>query len=240
MHRNIGVVLPAGGVGARFGADVPKQLLQIDGLALWVHAIQRFLNHERIVQIVLVCPKDFLAHFKSQLTEHFAAYFEMDSPKTPRIDLVVGGAERWQSVRCGVLALQANVKSVLIHDVARPFLPPEILNECIDVVEDRGACLVAKPVVDTVKVVQGGIVTGTLDRNTIWLAQTPQAFRVMDLKAAYDRFHAEGEGNPTDEATLMEWFGIQVPVIPGSELNDKITKPADLDRLSELWARSQI
>jgi 2-C-methyl-D-erythritol 4-phosphate cytidylyltransferase len=231
-------VLPAGGVGARFGAEVPKQLLTVQGQPLWVHAVQKFLDHSEIEAIVLVCPADWWNHFDQEMSERWPSAYASQNPQgDSRLILVVGGAERWMSVRNGVMALPPFVESVLVHDVARPFLPKDVLDGCLQMVREQGACLVAKPVYDTVKIVEDGVVQSTMDRRKVWLAQTPQAFRVLDLHQAYEWIRSQENFHPTDEASLMESCGFRVPIYAGSELNDKVTTPMDLERLSALLQR---
>ncbi len=211
------VVLPAGGLGKRMGGNVPKQMLELGGRPIWRHSVETFLAHPGINQVVLVVPADWRSHFEEELAGE-------------DVTIVEGGLERWESVRNGIAALDADIRWVLVHDVARPFISEEI----IDAVLDRthwGANIVAKPVVDTVKIVANGVIEKTVDRSQVWLAQTPQSCEVSVLKACYERMKNEVlPFIPTDEASILEHFGVPVSIVPGNTWNDKITSPEDMER----------
>ena len=144
--------------------------------------------------------------------------------------IVVGGAERWQSVENGVNALTSNAEFVLVHDVARPFISKEIILDVCKTLVEKGSCLVAKPAVDTIKIAKDGRVQQTIDRNTVWMAQTPQAASIALLKKLYGRIAAETlDFTPTDEASILEYFGESVYIVKGNNLNDKLTTPEDFE-----------
>jgi len=211
------VVLPAGGLGKRMGGNVPKQMMELGGRPIWRHSLETFLEHPGIRQVVLVVPADWYNHFEQEL-------------QGEDVTLVVGGEERWQSVRNGVEALDADIQWVLVHDVARPFISNQIVDAVLARVRD-GACIVAKPVSDTVKVVHNGVIESTIDRALVWLAQTPQACDVAVLKDCYARMANEIlPFVPTDEASVLERFQIPVGVVPGNSWNDKVTTPEDMER----------
>lgn len=218
MNR-IGVVLPAGGVGSRMGAGKPKQLLEIDGKEIWKYSLEVFDSHELVDEIVIVCHSSLLDYFSSEVT-------------SSKVSFVEGGAERWQSVENGVKRLSSQVDSVLVHDVARPFLSSSIVTQCIEQLNKGVGCMVAKPCVDTVKWVVEGQVEKTIDRSQVWLAQTPQCFPVAKMKAWYKELNGGIEGFvPTDEASIAERFGERVSIVEGGSLNDKVTLPEDLVRM---------
>lgn len=221
-------VLPAGGLGKRMGATVPKQLLTLQGKPLYFHSLETFLSIDKIVEVILVVPEDWVSHFERELSEESGFLKEFRA----KLKIVIGGKERWQSVREGVLAIN-KASYVLVHDVARPFVSKECILESCRVLETQGACIVARPVSDTVKVVQAGLVQRTLDRNLVWLAQTPQSCEVALLKSLYQTIEESPLGfTPTDEASILEYFKIPVHVIPGDTLNDKVTTPKDWERFS--------
>ena len=227
----IGVVLPAGGVGARMGGDKPKQFLEIQGRPIYRHALDVFLEHPLISEIVFVCGADWLAHFSDEFK---------DLP----IKVVVGGKERWNSVYNGLQALSDDVKSVMVHDVARPFLPQSLLESCISELQADRSFVVALKAVDTIKrsrtasqvnkslnsnVITSSIVDETLNRDEIWLAQTPQGSSKQLLIDCFDSM-SQTDQNPTDEASVLEACGIDVHLIEGSSWNDKLTTPEDLSK----------
>lgn len=219
IMNKVGVVLPAGGIGSRMGAGKPKQLLEIDGKEIWKYSLEVFESHDLVDEIVIVCHESLLEYFKSEV-------------HSSKVSFVVGGAERWQSVENGVNQLSSDIDSVLVHDVARPFLSAEIITQCVESLKAGLGCMVAKPCVDTVKWVVSGVVEKTIDRNQVWLAQTPQCFPVHKMKKWYCELNKESGGFvPTDEASIAEKFGEGVAIIEGNSLNDKVTLPEDLVRM---------
>ncbi len=219
-------VLPAGGLGKRMGSKLPKQLLPLGGKPVYRHSLETFAKIPSISEVVLAVPADWKPRFEEEL---------QDFPKKEKLKIAVGGEERWLSVKNGIEALSAEVDAALVHDVARPFVSTELILQVMQSVEEKGASIVAKPSVDTVKVVRDGRVVRTVPRETIYLAQTPQAAEVSLFKELYQRL-AEEPPNflPTDEASLFEHFGIPVHIVPGNSLNDKLTTPADLEVLGAL------
>jgi 2-C-methyl-D-erythritol 4-phosphate cytidylyltransferase len=219
IMNKVGVVLPAGGIGSRMGAEKPKQLLEIAGKEIWKYALDVFETHELIDEIVIVCHESLFAYFKSEV-------------KSSKVSLVQGGKERWQSVENGVNELSSEIDFVMVHDVARPFLSKNIVTNCIDRLKEGQSCMVAKPCVDTVKWVVNAQVEKTIDRAQVWLAQTPQCFPLSKLKSWYEMLNGGVEGFlPTDEASIAERFGESVRVVEGDSLNDKVTLPEDLIRM---------
>lgn len=219
-----GVVLPAGGVGARMGGDRPKQFLEIQGRPIYRHALDIFVNHPLISEVVFVCAQEWLSHFEDEF---------QDLP----VQVVVGGAERWNSVYNGLQAMSSEVQGVMVHDVARPFLPRVILDQCIQSLKDEQAFVVAKKAVDTIKRSQGNLVAETLDRNEIWLAQTPQGASRTLLIECFEKASAQGMV-PTDEASVLEASSVPVHLIEGSAWNDKLTTPEDLARF-KAWLQTE-
>lgn len=227
MSGTYSVVLPAGGLGRRMGAKLPKQLLTLGGKPVYLHSLETFLKMPEILEVVLAVPAEWLGHFETETKARLAPEF------LKKLKIVVGGAERWLSVRRGVEALASGADFVLVHDVARPFISKKIIAAIFESLE-RGPCIVAKACPDTVKVAQNGKVEKTLDRNTIWLAQTPQCCKVSLLKSLYQKIDAEPLSfTPTDEASILEHFGETVYIVPGDSMNDKLTTPEDFARFAE-------
>lgn len=211
------VVLPAGGLGKRMGGNVPKQMLELGGRPIWRHSVETFLTHPGINQVVLVVPADWRSHFEEELHGE-------------DVVIVEGGQERWESVRNGIAALDDDIRWVLVHDVARPFISEEIIDAVLEKTH-WSANIVAKPVMDTVKIVSNGHVERTVDRSQVWLAQTPQSCEVEVLKSCYERMKNEVlPFIPTDEASILEHFGIPVSIVCGNSWNDKVTTPEDMER----------
>jgi len=213
-------VLPAAGIGSRMGGDLPKQYIEVAGATIFEHSLRALLACRQLTAVVVV-----LHGADSQA----ATLRILDDT---RVQPVVGGARRSDSVMAGLEALAGQAAAddwVLVHDAARPCLQREDGARLIARVIDSGiGGILAEPIVDTVKQAgQDGLVAATLDRKTLWRAQTPQMFRLGELRAALE--HAARQGLAvTDEASAMEMAGYPVQLVPGSSRNLKVTVPADL------------
>ncbi len=225
MKGKFAAVLPAGGLGKRMGGNIPKQLMFLGGKPVYRYSLETFLSMDEIAEVVMAVPADWKDHFEKEIFSDNASELIRTKMK-----IVVGGAERWQSVENGVNALTSNAEFVLVHDVARPFISKEIIRDVCETLVTKGSCLVAKPAVDTIKIAKDGCVQQTIDRNTVWMAQTPQAASVALLKKLYGRIAAEPLNiTPTDEASILEYFGESVYIVKGNNLNDKLTTPEDFE-----------
>ena len=225
MKGKFAAVLPAGGLGKRMGGNIPKQLMVLGGKPVYRYSLETFLSMDEIAEVVMAVPADWKDHFEKEIFSDNASELIRTKMK-----IVVGGAERWQSVENGVNALTSNAEFVLVHDVARPFISKEIILDVCKTLVEKGSCLVAKPAVDTIKIAKDGCVQQTIDRNTVWMAQTPQAASVALLKKLYGRIAAEPLNfTPTDEASILEYFGESVYIVKGNNLNDKLTTPEDFE-----------
>lgn len=221
------VVLPAGGLGKRMGGSVPKQLMLLGGKPVYQYSLETFLAMEEIAEVVMAVPCDWKNHFEEDLKA-------LQNKNLNKLKIVEGGAERWQSVKNGVSALTSAAEYVLVHDVARPFISETIVRELCKTLVEKGACLVAKPAVDTVKIAEDDLVKSTVDRRTVWLAQTPQAARIDLLKELYGRIEKEPlQFTPTDEASILEHFQVPVYIVKGESRNDKLTTPEDFEIFSK-------
>lgn len=237
MDKKFAVVLPAGGLGKRMGGNIPKQLMLLGGKPVYRYCLETFLSMDEIVEVVMAVPADWKSHFENELFADEADRCEavkncdpLSAEMRAKLKIVVGGAERWQSVENGVKALTSSAEYVLVHDVARPFISKEIILDVCNTLITKGACLVAKPAVDTIKIAADGRVEKTIDRNTVWMAQTPQAARIDVLKSLYKRIAAEPLNFvPTDEASILEFFGEPVYIVKGAAANDKLTTPEDFE-----------
>ena len=213
-------VLPAAGIGARMGGNTPKQYLQIAGTTLLEYSLRALLACEQISTVaVALHPED----------SHAETIALLGDPRVRRLD---GGAERADSVLAGLVALSREADDadwVLVHDAARPCVTRAEIERLIAAVTGAGCGgILAQPVVDTVKqATREGRVSATLDRSTLWRAQTPQMFRLGELRDALQRSLEEGLAI-TDEASAMELSGYPVQLVPGSSSNLKVTVPEDL------------
>jgi 2-C-methyl-D-erythritol 4-phosphate cytidylyltransferase len=200
-------------------ADRAKQMLELGGVPLLVHTLRRFEACEAVDQVILVLQPNLTSEVLALLPRH-------NLKKIVRV--VGGGAERQDSVYRGLQVVNGESAGiVLVHDAARPFIKPDEIRAVIERAENKGAAIMASPAVDTIKQVQQSTIRRTLNRQLIYYAQTPQAFRYAIIKEAYDKAFAEGF-LATDDAQLVERLGHKVSVVEGSQINIKITRPFDL------------
>jgi 2-C-methyl-D-erythritol 4-phosphate cytidylyltransferase len=222
------VVMPAAGAGRRFGADLPKQHWPLAGSTVLELALRPFTSDPRCVAVALVL--DPMGLSDAALCSRLEA----------RVARVAGGTERPDSVLRGLDALAQPAGApareppresdwVLVHDAARPCLSPRDLERLLDAgaAHPQGA-LLAAPVADTLKRAGAdGCCTGTVEREALWRALTPQMFRFGPLRAALRAARAAGR-TPTDEAQAMEWEGVRALLVHAADGNIKITNRADL------------
>jgi 2-C-methyl-D-erythritol 4-phosphate cytidylyltransferase/2-C-methyl-D-erythritol 2,4-cyclodiphosphate synthase len=212
-------IIAAGGRGSRLGAVVPKQLLRVGGRAILERSVATFLSHPSIDEVIVALPHELAADPPPYLRA---------APKPLRI--VVGGERRQDSVLNAFNVTDDRTDLVVIHDAARPFASADLVSRTIAAAAESGAALAALPASDTVKqaAVRSGTayVAHTIPRETIHLAQTPQAFRRDVLRDALAL--AETGVDVTDEATLAERAGHPVRLVPGEPSNIKLTTPEDL------------
>jgi 2-C-methyl-D-erythritol 4-phosphate cytidylyltransferase / 2-C-methyl-D-erythritol 2,4-cyclodiphosphate synthase len=217
----IAAILVAAGTGTRFGAEMPKQFLMLAGKPVIRHAAEALAAHVSLLQPV-------------GEAEPIGAVLD-GVPGLLRV--VPGGATRQDSVRAGLEALapfQPDI--VLVHDAARPFIPPETIPALVAALAESPGAIPAAPVADTLKRVVRGVITKTVPRAELFRAQTPQAFRFTVLLKA----HRSGLVGATDDASLLEAAGQSVEVVPGSDDNIKLTYPDDLVRLERIMAVSRV
>lgn len=221
-------LIPAAGMGSRMQAGINKQYLRLGDRPILAHTLAIFDQHPLVDRIVVVAPEAEIPYCREQV---IAAYgFQRVTA------IVAGGAERQDSVRLGLAACAgADDDLVLIHDGVRPFLPSTRLAELLTAATDHGACIVAVPVKDTIKQVDGQMITGTPERSSLWQAQTPQAFRFALIRDAHQKALATGYRG-TDDASLVERLGHPVAIVPGDYRNFKITTPEDLVLANALFA----
>jgi len=221
-------VVPAGGLGRRMERRQPKQYLSLDGAPLLVHTLRALVASGRVSALVLAVPEDWLATSRRVLQSY--GLLNVTS-------VVAGGAERQESVWRGLQAIPESAQWVIVHDAVRPFIARELVGRVLAAARRHGAAICGLPVRETVKRVGDHIVTSTLDRDGLWLVQTPQAFRRELLweaheKARRDRFLG------TDDAVLVERLGARVAMVAGLPENIKITTPEDLGLARRWLARS--
>lgn len=220
MH--VTAIIAAGGAGTRLGADAPKQFLDLGGRSVLEHSVRALMEHPQVSELIVALPAEHAGTPPPWLAECL------------KVTIVAGGARRQDSVANAFDAI-TDSDVVLIHDAARPFVSPELISRSIDAALAYGAAIAATGVSDTVKQVQPGehgpVVHGTIPRESIYLAQTPQAFQRAILADAIALGRTGVQA--TDEAALAEQAGHAVHVVEGDAGNVKITTAADLGRARE-------
>jgi 2-C-methyl-D-erythritol 4-phosphate cytidylyltransferase len=231
------VILPAAGMGTRMAAGshaaAPKQFLSVGGVPVLVRSVKAFLEVARVDAVCVAVRASERERVEAQFQE-----FKLG----PRVHMVEGGDHRQESVSNALAALECDEDDVvLVHDAVRPLIDAATIERTIDAVARHGAAIVGLPAVDTIKQVErtadGAIVTATIPRELVVLAQTPQGARVGLLRRAFAEAEADGFAG-TDEASLLERAGIDVAVVAGSAKNFKITQPGDIE-LAEFYLQQQ-
>jgi 2-C-methyl-D-erythritol 4-phosphate cytidylyltransferase/2-C-methyl-D-erythritol 2,4-cyclodiphosphate synthase len=217
MAQNSTVALiVAAGSGSRMGGDVPKQFRPVAGKAVLAHAVDALASHPRIdsVRVVIGTGQEELAR---------QALDRRDVGQ-----LIVGGAERSDSVRAGLEAIEA--ATVLVHDAARPFCPHRVIDRLLDGLGGAEGAVPVLPVADTLARAKGAL-GEAVDRSGLVRVQTPQAFRFRSLVETYAQWSGPG---PSDESTVMRAAGREVAVVEGDPMLEKLTTAADWQR-AEAW-----
>ncbi len=212
------VLIVAAGRGERAGAGLPKQYRQLAGTPVLRRSVQAFIAHPAIaaVQVVIAA---------GDQERYDRAVGDLDLPPP-----IIGGAERQVSVRLGLEGLETQAPDcVLIHDAARPVVPPALIDRVVAALEEAPAALPVLPVVDTVRRGEAGLSLGTVPRVNLYRAQTPQGMRFSEILAAH-RAAEEQDITVTDDAALMEWAGHPVRLVDGAEETMKITTTEDFRR----------
>ena len=212
----------AAGSGSRFGEK--KQFKLLKGIALYFYSLNKFLQCEEINEIILVVPENRVADVKKEIA---------NIKKTKKILVINGGSRRQDSVKNGLLSVSSKSQLVCIHDGARPFVSEKLIQQSIVACSNNDGSIVANPNFDTLKICEKGYVKKTIDRNNVWMAQTPQTFwkaNLLDAIVIAEKKNME----VTDESSLMESLGYKVSVVQGNYNNFKITSREDWERAANL------
>jgi 2-C-methyl-D-erythritol 4-phosphate cytidylyltransferase len=215
-----GAVIVAAGRGTRFGR--PKQLVELDGRPMLGWSIDTFASMPEIPSIVIVTEPEFIAQVEA---------LARPLVRSASLAVVAGGADRQASSSNGVAHVPEHCDGIFVHDGARPLVLPSEIRAGMRAVRPGVASLLAAPVVDTIKIVDGERkVTRTLDRATLWAAQTPQFATARDFRRAHAEAVRHAWPRATDDAALLERAGLDVVVVEASPENIKVTHPTDLAR----------
>lgn len=210
-------IIVAAGTGHRFGGDTPKQFISVCGKPLISHTLERFESCAAVDEIVLVISEEGRGR---------PEFSNLRAEITKLKKIVTGGMTRSESVRNGLRAVSEGCSVVAIHDGARPLVAVDEIAAVISRASEVGAACLVAPVTDTIKTISGNEITGTLDREKLRSALTPQAFGFEVLAAAFDK--ADLTDAVTDECYLVEKLGHPIAWVEGSSRNIKITRPEDL------------
>ena len=216
----VSAIIVAAGKGMRMKGATRKQYLKLSGQPVLSYSLMTFDACTLIDEIFLVVPKNDINDYQNKIIS------TLNLKK--RVHLVPGGVYRQDSVYNGLLSINKETDAVVIHDGVRPFIRQEDLVSCIACAKDTGACILGIPVSDTLKRVdKSQMIKETLDRESIWLIQTPQVFQYDLILKAHETANRDGIIG-TDDASLVERLGVGVKIISGSKLNIKITIKEDL------------
>jgi len=225
MNRIVAIV-PAAGLGTRMGADQPKQFLELDGMPLIIFTLRRLAVCSAITEFLIATRAEDMMWLQDKV-----AKAALGRPAR----VIHGGDSRQQSVANALAQVDPATEIVLVHDAVRPFVTPDQVDRVIAEARARGAAILGIPAIDTVKEVKRAslpedvaLISATISRERIVLAQTPQAFSYALIRDAFRKAEQDGMTG-SDEAVLVERMGRDVYVVLGSERNLKITRPADME-----------
>jgi 2-C-methyl-D-erythritol 4-phosphate cytidylyltransferase len=211
------IIIVAGGKGLRMGTDIPKQFLPIGGKPVLMRTLERFREYSTTLQIILVLPKAQQDYWQKLCQEYdFKVEYQMTD----------GGETRFHSVQHGLALIPDDAEGVVgVHDGVRPFPSIDVIRNCYETARTAKAVIPVIPIVETVRHLEGEK-SKTVPRNDYRLVQTPQTFDIQLLKAANRQPYND---NFTDDASVVEAFGIDVTLVEGNRENIKITTPYDLE-----------
>lgn len=214
-------IIPAGGYGKRMNAGIHKQLIEIEGKPILIHTLEKFQNCDCIDAIIIATAPEIFIEVEN-LVKKFGI--------TKVVEVTVGGNERQDSVYNALqMMVYHHTEIVVVHDAVRPFITCDKICEVISACKETGAAILAVRPKETVKLDAGnGFVEKTLDRNSLWLVQTPQAFYYTILQQAYKKAYTDSFYG-TDDASLVERLGVKVKIVEGLYENIKITTPEDIE-----------
>jgi 2-C-methyl-D-erythritol 4-phosphate cytidylyltransferase len=211
------VIIPAAGQGKRMGAGKNKLLIELNQIPILIHTLEVFENDEDCDGIILAIHPHDETEFTLLLNK-----FKISKVKR----LVSGGKERQDSIYHALQTVDGD-GLILVHDAARPFIKKEQIHQLVETAKKTGAAIIGVPAKDTMKKVRDGVVQETVERSSLWIVQTPQAFRFSLLIKAYQRAEAD-QFIGTDDASLVERLGHSVTIVEGDYDNIKLTTPEDL------------
>jgi 2-C-methyl-D-erythritol 4-phosphate cytidylyltransferase len=224
-QNTFAAVITAGGSGSRFGAEEPKQFLDLFGYPMYIWSILNCVQLDVFEAIILTLPEPYIDRVKVDLAKLAA---QSNLPKVvDKVQAIAGGPSRQMSVYLALEFLsKLNPQYVLVHDAARPFAGVSSFRLCLETLVEKGACSIGTPVSDTIKRVEGEKIVETLDRSKLWSVQTPQGAPFPLLLDCHRRAFKDGI-SVTDDAAILESYGNSVFIFQGSNQNIKVTLADD-------------
>jgi 2-C-methyl-D-erythritol 4-phosphate cytidylyltransferase len=223
----LAVIIPAGGVGTRFGGRLPKQFVRLRRASILTETVGHFTRHPAVTAIVVAAPEIHVERTRRALAP---------IGRRARVTVVQGGGMRQDSVWFALQAVPRDADIIIVHDAVRPLITRALIDAVVTTGAEAGAAICALPITETVKRVRQDVVETTLDRSELWAVQTPQAFRAPLLREAHEKARRDGVVG-TDDAMLVERLGHPVRVVRGLAENVKITTPEDLRRARLIRSR---
>jgi len=224
MNKKMCVVLSAGGKGVRMNSKMPKQFLLLNDKPLALHSFELFASLEEVVEIVVVCSKEY------------QEYFQTGKSHGVKISFAEPGNRRQDSVYNGLKGCTSAAEFICVHDAVRPFITKSLVQRVLVAAEEYGAAAAGVAVKSTVKETDAsGKVLRTLDRASLWEVQTPQIIRRDLLEKAF-MYAYQNDLQVTDDVSLIELLGLHVQLVEGGYQNLKITTPEDME-LSHMYCK---
>lgn len=221
MNSQYNVIIVAGGTGSRMQSTVPKQFIEIKGKPILIHTIEKFIEFDEFINVIVCVHKDYLTDANFMLAEHFP---------DKNIQTVVGGETRFHSVKNGLNCITNKNDVVGIHDAARPFVSVETIKRCYETAAQKGNAIPVVSVNESMRMVTNSI-NKAVSRDDYKIVQTPQCFHVSLIKAAFEQDYTPFF---TDDATVLESMDETIHLVEGNFENIKITNPYDL-KFAELY-----
>lgn len=220
-HSQYNVIIVAGGTGTRMQSSIPKQFIEIKGKPVIIHTIEKFLEFDEYMNIIVSVHPEYMTDTNFMLAEYFP---------DKNIHIVAGGETRFHSVKNGLNVIGNKNDVVGIHDAARPFVSVETIRRCFETAAIKGNAIPVSPVNESLRMITNGI-NKAVSRDDYKIVQTPQCFVVSKIKEA---FHQEYSPFFTDDATVLEGMDERIHLVEGNPENIKITNPYDL-KFAELY-----
>lgn len=217
------VILLAGGVGKRMGADIPKQFIKVEGKPIIVYSIENFQRNEQIKKIVVVCVKDWIDYVKELVKEYSLTKVEW---------IIEGGSTGHDSIKNGVFFLKDKVNPddyIIVHDAVRPILPQKAINEVLRVAHEKGnasSSIACHPPIVYTEDGESGV--RDVDREHVMLTASPQAYKFSLALSCYEKAEADNKNNFTFTSSLLIHYGERVYFAKGTTSNIKVTKKEDI------------